>query len=397
MDASWFESINVHEIIDHFPLAVFITDLDGKIVKANDRAKEILSFPNREKFTLFCQPDLPDGWKISNFEDQPIIKDEMPFNKIIINKNPVQNFPLKITYPDDSQKFLLIDSFPIINKASSLQFIVILVTDVTPKEILLKEQQIFKANYEELFTNMITGYALHKIVLDENQNPIDYIFIDVNSAFTKMTNLSKNELTGKKVTSVLPGIEKDPADWIGKLGEVALTGEPISFENYSSVLNRWYKVHAYSPRPLYVVTIFSDITDIKQSQELLRQSEEKYKFLFQTVPVGLAITTMDGKAVDTNKTMSEIYGYTAEEFLSISVLSMYKDPSERERLLQLMAKYGFIKDFYTQMLDKSGNIVEILVNVEKIELQNQTCLLSSTRDITKLIQQDRYQKEIEKK
>jgi hypothetical protein len=49
-------------------------------------------------------------------------------------------------------------------------------------------------------------------------------------AFEKMTGLKRAQIIGKRVTEVLPGIEKDSADWIGIYGKVALTGEPVQFE-----------------------------------------------------------------------------------------------------------------------------------------------------------------------
>jgi ABC-type multidrug transport system fused ATPase/permease subunit len=87
---------------------------------------------------------------------------------------------------------------------------------------------------------MLDGFALHKIITDKKGKPIDYEFIEVNSAFEKMTGLKRDILIGKRVTKTLPGIEKDPADWIGKYGDVALTQKDIRFDSvdYSYVDNK---------------------------------------------------------------------------------------------------------------------------------------------------------------
>ncbi|MCP3682163.1 MAG: HAMP domain-containing protein [bacterium] len=89
--------------------------------------------------------------------------------------------------------------------------------------------------YRTLFTKMINGFAFHKIVVDEKGTPIDYIFLEINNAFEKLTGLKRENLIGKRVTEVLPGIEKDSVDWIGKYGKVALEGEMIHFENCVNV------------------------------------------------------------------------------------------------------------------------------------------------------------------
>jgi len=130
--------------------------------------------------------------------------------------------------------------------------------------------------YQLLFSNMISGFAYHKIITDGSGKPIDYEFIDVNEAFEKIVNLKKSDILRKRVTQVLPGIEKDPAGWIDKYGQVALKGKEIQFENFSEPLKKWFYVTVYSPMVGYFVTIFEDITLRKQSEDELK---EKFKEL----------------------------------------------------------------------------------------------------------------------
>lgn len=94
---------------------------------------------------------------------------------------------------------------------------------------------------------MNSAFALHKVVLDAKNEPIDYIFLEVNDAFEKMIGLQREKILGMKVTEVIPGIKLDPANWVGRYGKVALTGEHISFIEQSVDLKRWYSVSAYRP------------------------------------------------------------------------------------------------------------------------------------------------------
>ena len=117
--------------------------------------------------------------------------------------------------------------------------------------------------YGLLFSNMFSGFAYHKIITDKSNKVINYQFIDVNPLFEKIINKKRENIIGKKVTEILPGIENDPANWIGKYGQVAQNGESIKFESYSEPLQKWFSVSAYSPKKGYFVTIFEDITEIK--------------------------------------------------------------------------------------------------------------------------------------
>ncbi len=158
--------------------------------------------------------------------------------------------------------------------------------DITEKKIAERRLRKKDKQYGELFERMIDGFALHEIVVDDWGNPVDYIFLEVNPAFEKYTGLNAAEITGKRVREVIPGIE---FYWIETYGRVALKGEQITFENYTSPLNRWYKVTAYSPERGIFATIFEDITDRKRGEELLRERDERYKRIFESV-VGYVYT-----------------------------------------------------------------------------------------------------------
>lgn len=118
--------------------------------------------------------------------------------------------------------------------------------------------------FKSIFDKSPLGYALHRIILDENQNPIDYEFLDANASFERMTGLKLNEIIGKTVKQVIPGIEKDSFDWIKTYGKIAIYGGELEFEQYSDSLKKYYKIYAYSPEKYYFITTFIDITSLKQ-------------------------------------------------------------------------------------------------------------------------------------
>ena len=132
----------------------------------------------------------------------------------------------------------------------------------------------FKINMEVLkqfLSSIPNGIAFHEIILDQNGKPIDYVFLEVNEAFEKWTGLHRTDILNKRVTEVLPGIEKDPSDWIGLYGNVAITGVATNFERHSEVLGRWYRVIETGPEKGFFMTIFDDITDRK----LIEKEKEK--------------------------------------------------------------------------------------------------------------------------
>jgi len=136
---------------------------------------------------------------------------------------------------------------------------------------------------ESIFENMINGYAYHQIIIDENNYPIDYVFLDVNPAFEKMTGLTKDQVIGKKVTEVIPGFSDSKFDWIGVYGSTALAGKKHSFQEFSEGLKRWYLVNVFSPQHGFFITIFNEITDLKQKEEELLEKNENLTALLEEV------------------------------------------------------------------------------------------------------------------
>lgn len=146
------------------------------------------------------------------------------------------------------------------------------ILDITDKMTAQKSLQQSEENYRLLITQMTQGLAVHEVILDEEENVIDYRFIDVNHGFEELTGLKREDILGKTVLEVLPGTEES---WIKKYGHVAMTGEPLIFDNYSKELGKYYEVIAYSPKLNQFATIFTDITKRKQSEERLKQQNEE--------------------------------------------------------------------------------------------------------------------------
>jgi two-component system CheB/CheR fusion protein len=119
---------------------------------------------------------------------------------------------------------------------------------------------------ESLFRNMSEGFAYHRIVLDAGGRPCDYVFLEMNPAFERLTGLVARESIGRRVTRVIPGIEADPTDWIGTYGRVALKGEPVHFESHAVALGRWYAVSAFSTRKGYFAVTFTDVTERRRAE-----------------------------------------------------------------------------------------------------------------------------------
>ena len=136
------------------------------------------------------------------------------------------------------------------------------------------EQALRKSeeHYRSLFENMLDGFAYCRMIF-ENEQPVDFEYLAVNSAFEALTGL-KNVI-GKKVTEAIPGIRESNPQLFEIYGRVALTGRPKRFETYMPQLGTWFIVSVYSHEKGSFVAIFDNISDRKRAEAALKFANEE--------------------------------------------------------------------------------------------------------------------------
>lgn len=139
--------------------------------------------------------------------------------------------------------------------------------DIT--ELMLANRRLRESqdSYQQLFTAMLEGFALHEIILDRDGTPCDYRFLEVNPAFEELTGLRAETTIGHTVRELMPDNEPE---WLARYGEVALTGIPTRFEQFSAPLGKHFDVAAYSPIRGQFACIFRDVTERRRNESRVR-------------------------------------------------------------------------------------------------------------------------------
>ena len=132
-----------------------------------------------------------------------------------------------------------------------------IINDITAQKKAEKELKESEERYRTLFDNMLEGLAFCKMVYDDNNQPIDWIYLDVNNAFEGITGLEN--IVGKKITETLPGIKDSNPELFEIYSRVALTGKPEIFEVNIQRFNVWLNVSVFSPEKGYFLAAFEDI------------------------------------------------------------------------------------------------------------------------------------------
>lgn len=235
---------------------IIITDHNAKIIEVNDLFVSTTGKSREELLTL----------NIFDLINLKIELDDLNLNQTLsyeceLIKNNRTSIPIQLNI----KKFIYGDNFYFFFSG----------IDITDKKEIIFSLHKLEKNYQDLFNKMLDGFALHRIILDDNGTPCDYVFLDINPSFEKLTGLKKEDLIGKRVLEVLPHTEKY---WIDTYGDVALNDKVIQIENYSVELDKYFKVTAYSPEKYLFATIIEDVTaNRKYSKELQKINQDLEK------------------------------------------------------------------------------------------------------------------------
>ncbi|WP_069998495.1 PAS domain S-box protein [Cellulosilyticum sp. I15G10I2] len=197
---------------------------------------------------------------------------------------------------------------------------------------------------QNLFSNMQEGFALHEIICNERGEPIDYRFLDTNKAFEAMTSLKSEAIKDKTVLEVLPETEDY---WIEKYGQVALSGQPLHFENYSKEMGKYFSVNVFSPEKGKFATLISDITTQVLSKEAIAREKNILERILEDTLAGY----WDWNLVDHTEYLSpgfkKMLGYEDDE--------LPNSPETWQRLIYAEDLPGTLECF-KQHVDSLGKI-----------------------------------------
>ncbi|OQA80824.1 MAG: Signal transduction histidine-protein kinase BarA [bacterium ADurb.Bin243] len=185
-------------------------------------------------------------------------------------------------------------------------------------------------HYKNIIKNAPIGYAFFKLVLDERGAPCDFEFLEVNRAYEELTGLKAENIINKRITQVLPTINKGNLDWLSLYSEVAINGGKKEFERYSDIFGAWYKVQVYSYEKGFFTAIFIDITSEK------KKTMELEGFFNVNLDL-LCIADTEGNFIKLNREWESVLGYCVEDLQKRKFLD-FIHPQDLPATLEAISK-----------------------------------------------------------
>ncbi|MFA7228770.1 MAG: PAS domain-containing sensor histidine kinase, partial [Melioribacteraceae bacterium] len=187
-----------------------------------------------------------------------------------------------------------------------------------------------------------------------------------NKAFTILTGYTLPELMGKELTIL--NAESFPSQIYEYMWETATSGniwhgEIVNRKKDGTLYNEEMTITPINDalgQIKYYVSIKQDITERKKSEEALRESELRFRGLYENATIGIYRTSPEGKILMANPTLLRIFGYESlDELVGISAEQSYADPKSRDIFLKEITERGSVFGFESQWRKKDGTLIYI--------------------------------------
>lgn len=248
---------------------VIYHDRDMKMLWGNKKALDSAGIPLEELVGRHC-------WEIWHQGDQAC--DGCP---VVSARDTGEPQEAEIRSPDGRHWY--IRGYPVKDADGRVTGVVEFCLNITERKrtelALLESERLLESEkrFRSLFENLLEGVAYCRMEYDDDGEPADFVYLDVNGAFSQLIRL--RDAVGKRVSELIPGIKESCPELFEVYGRVALTGRPEKFEVYLEPLSLWRSMSVYSTEKGYFVAVSENITERKRIEGELRDSHFKLRQL----------------------------------------------------------------------------------------------------------------------
>lgn len=381
-------------LVENIDLGIAIIDSDYRIIMANASHSRLLHKPLDKILGKNC---------FQEFEKRDTVCSYCPGTKAMASGEKAVAETVGIR-DDGSRLEVRIQAFPYRTADGQIIGFIEVVEDITQHKQMEAALQQSEALYRSLFDNMLNGFAYCKMIYEGNRS-VDFIYLNVNQAFETLTGLK--DVTGKRVSEVIPGIIQSDAELLETYGRVALTGKPEKFEIYVEALRMHFSISVYSPAKEYFVAVFDVINERKALEEKLTTEARKWQNTFDSIGEAVCLLDKNYRILQCNQAMldlagkpiSEISGRLCWEVLCKSGGPMINCPMERMLKTQSRETQTFfsadrwLHAMVDPILDEAGEVlgaVHIIADISQYKraeakIKDLNTLLRAVKEINEAL------------
>ncbi|NLV27771.1 MAG: PAS domain S-box protein [Methanomicrobiales archaeon] len=250
--------------------------------------------------------------------------------------------------------------------------------DITRRKQIEEALKKSEEHYRSLFHNMLEGFAYCKMLYDMDGNPVDWIYLNVNEAFERLTGLEN--INGKLVSEVIPDTKTQTPELFDLYNEVVVSGITKTFEIHFTPLDQWLNISVYRPESGHFVAVFEDITRRKQDEITLNMLINQYETILVNVPAMIWYKDTKNTFVKINPAAARVFGKTIPDIEGKKFPEIFPDSSDpfladdlniiatgkpkfqiMEKLVSASGENIWVQSDKVPLFDNEGNVFGILI------------------------------------
>lgn len=328
------------KFIETIDLGVFVTSPEGKgrMLEANRAMVSMCGFNSMEE--LLASP-VENGFQSPEDRQNLLLE--------LREKGFVKNLELYMKRQDGTPAWASVTLTAECDSAGNIKKVSGVLDDITQR----KTAELALQSSEERYRAVVESFDGYVYVCSQ-----DYEIEFMNRPLIVRTGFDG---VGQKCYKVLHNLESI-CPWC--VNEKVFKGETIRWELQSPKDNKWFFVintPIYHPDgSMSKQAMIIDITDRKEMEQALQESEEKYRTFVNNINLGVFMSTIDhpGRFLQVNQAMLDICGFgTKEEMLKTNVAQWYHDLGDRTEILHALKEKGFVKGKEVRLRKQDGTIV----------------------------------------
>ncbi|MFC6717572.1 PAS domain-containing protein [Natrialbaceae archaeon GCM10025810] len=272
------ERAQTERILQTAPFGVSVQDAEGRTLLANRRVREILGLSEGEGIG---DVESREGWTVYDAEGAALKPGEGPVARVRRTGERVFDEEILVERPTGDRTWLSVNATPVFDDDGSIERVIAAGEDVTALKTHERELARRKSELETELSEILGRISDAFYALDE-----EWRFTHVNERAEELLGYSREELLGECVWDVFPGGTR--SDLIEKYTEAMETQEAVSWERFSGSLEIWMEIQVY-PSESGLSVYFRDVSERKEREQRLQESERLYRSLAERFPNGMVV------------------------------------------------------------------------------------------------------------
>jgi len=260
--------------------------------------------------------------------------------------------------------------------------------DVTERNRVEREFRESRSRLEAMFVGSPQPLAISRWE--------DGRILDVNDAWVRTYGYAREDILGQRFSEIGLWVDLDArqrmydaVNGTGVVRDVECVWRKASGELVDVL---FFGRRAELGGEMVLLSISMDVTERKRAERLLTESERRFSKIFHASPVPVVISEpADGRYVEVNQAWVSFFGYARDEVLGRTPveIGVWMSPEDRSDFAMRLAAGGSARNVEYRMRKRSGEVADVLVSADAIDLAGEQRLLTSVMDITELKRAER--------